>query len=81
MTGPRPETLLERVRRDIRLRHLSRRTEKAYVGWIRRYVRFHGRRHPRELGDEQIVEFQIYSYLYVRLELRAGLSEESSQNV
>src|SRR3990170_6746468 len=42
--------LLDRVRQAIRLRHYSRRTEYAYVAWIRRFVVFHGKRHPRDLG-------------------------------
>src|SRR6266516_3324172 len=52
--GPR---LLDRVRERIRTRHYSRRTEKAYVGWIRRYILFHGRRHPREMGAEELSPF------------------------
>ena len=52
--GPR---LLDRVRERIRTRHYSRRTEKAYVGWIRRYVLFHGRRHPREMRAEELSRF------------------------
>ena len=38
---PLPPRLLDRVRAEIRLRHYSPRTEKAYVGWIRRYIFFH----------------------------------------
>ena len=52
--GPR---LLDRVRERIRTRHYSRRTEKAYVRWIRRYVLFHGRRHPREMRAEELSRF------------------------
>src|SRR5438552_565931 len=52
--GPR---LLDRVRKRIRTRHYSRRTEKAYVGWIRRYILFHGRQHPREMGAEELSRF------------------------
>lgn len=44
---PRPR-LLDRVREAIRARHYSRRTEKTYVAWIRRYIFFHGKRHPAE---------------------------------
>jgi hypothetical protein len=40
--------LLDRVREAIRARHYSRRTEKAYVHWIKRYIFFHGKRHPAE---------------------------------
>jgi integron integrase len=39
------------------MRHLSRRTEKTYVAWIRRYILFHGRRHPRELTAEDVSGF------------------------
>ena len=49
--------LLDRVREAIRLRHYSRRTEEAYVHWIRRYIVFHGRRHPGELGAPEISAF------------------------
>ena len=52
--GPR---LLDRVRAEIRLRHYSGRTERAYVEWIRRFVLFHDRRHPREMGGEEVSAF------------------------
>src|SRR5690349_19604979 len=54
---PRPPLLSERVRTELRARHYSLRTEDAYVGWVRRYVRFCGRRHPRETGREEINAF------------------------
>ncbi len=41
----------------MRTRHLSRRTEQAYVGWIRRFIGFHRRRHPREMGEREVGEF------------------------
>lgn len=49
--------LLEQVRRGLRIRHYSRRTEIAYCGWIRRFVLFHGRRHPSTMGEEHIAAF------------------------
>src|SRR5256885_15895098 len=49
--------LLDRVREAIRVRHYSRRTEQAYVGWIRRFIVFHGKRHPRELGEREVTAF------------------------
>ena len=54
--APRPR-LLDRVREAIRARHYSRRTEKAYVGWIKRYIFFHGKRHPAEMGGPEITRF------------------------
>ena len=49
--------LLDQVRNAIRARHYSRRTEEAYVHWIRRYILFHGKQHPREMGAEQVTAF------------------------
>jgi len=49
--------LLDRVRDAIRARHYSRRTEKTYVAWIRRYILFHDKRHPAEMGAEEIRRF------------------------
>jgi integron integrase len=60
MTDPadadRPR-LLAVVRTAMRARHMSPRTEAAYVGWIRRFIRFHGRRHPRLMGAAEINAF------------------------
>ena len=48
---------MEVVRRRLRERRYSRRTEEAYVHWIRRYIIFHGRRHPRDLGESEMRRF------------------------
>lgn len=52
-----PPRLLESVRLAIRARHLSPRTEEAYVHWIRRYIVHHDKRHPRELGAADVTAF------------------------
>lgn len=49
--------LLEQVRSVARLRHLSLRTEEAYSDWIRRFILFHHKRHPSEMGADQIRQF------------------------
>jgi integron integrase len=49
--------LLDRVRQTIRAKHYSRRTESAYVDWIRRYILFHQKRHPSEMGAPEIAAF------------------------
>jgi integron integrase len=49
--------LLDQVREALRLRHYSRRTERAYVGWIRRYILFHGKRHPCQMGGDEVTRF------------------------
>lgn len=53
-TSPR---LLDSVRAEIHLRHYSYRTEKAYVEWILRFIRHHGRRHPRQMGGDEVRTF------------------------
>lgn len=49
--------LLDQVRHAIRTCHYSARTEEAYVAWIRRFILFHGKRHPREMGPDEITAF------------------------
>jgi integron integrase len=53
----RPERLLDHLRRVLRTRHYSPRTEIAYVGWVRRFVRFHGLTHPRAMGEREVEGF------------------------
>ncbi|MCL6503487.1 MAG: phage integrase N-terminal SAM-like domain-containing protein, partial [Pirellulales bacterium] len=48
---PRPARLLDGVRAAWRVRHYSIRTEECYVQWIRRFILFHHKRHPREMGS------------------------------
>ncbi|WP_097651074.1 phage integrase N-terminal SAM-like domain-containing protein [Candidatus Chloroploca asiatica] len=50
---PNPPRLLDQVRVAIRRKHSSLRTEEASVGWVRRFVRFHQVRHPREMGASE----------------------------
>jgi len=54
MTSPK---LLDQVRTVIRLKHYSRKTEVAYINWIKRYVFFHHKRHPREMAENEIRQF------------------------
>jgi len=56
VTAPAPR-LLDRLREGIRVRHYSRRTEKAYIGWVRRFVLFHDKRHPQEMGTAEVSAF------------------------
>ncbi|WP_035989796.1 integron integrase, partial [Leptolyngbya sp. KIOST-1] len=53
----RPRKLLDQVRDAIRLKHYSYRTEQSYVGWIRRYILFHNKRHPKEMGSAEVEAF------------------------
>ena len=54
--GPKPR-LLDQVRAAVRVRHYSRRTEQAYVHWVKRFILFHGKRHPREMAAAEIRAF------------------------
>ncbi len=59
-SAPPPPTkprLLDRVRDAIQVRHYSSRTEQAYIGWIKRFIFFHGKRHPAEMGEVEITQF------------------------
>lgn len=58
--GPRKPKLLEQVRRACRARQFSDRTAQAYTGWVRRYVLFHGKKHPAELTVEAVAAFLTY---------------------
>jgi integron integrase len=60
MEEQRPKKLLDQVRDALRLKHYSIRTEQAYVGWIKRYIRFHALRHPSEMGAPEVETFLIH---------------------
>ena len=58
---PNPKLRLrEQVREVARFRHLSLRTEQAYWDWIRRYIIFHGRKHPRDLAESEVRAFLVH---------------------
>ena len=52
--APNPPKLLDELRQKLRYRHMSYRTEQAYVGWVRRFILFHNKRHPKEMGKPEI---------------------------
>ena len=56
-SAARRPNLLDKVRHATRVRHLSYRTEQTYVGWVKRYVLFHGKRHPHQMGKVEVEEF------------------------
>ncbi len=70
-----PPKLLDRVRIAIRTRHYSLRTEEAYVGWIRRYIFFHNKRHPLEMGEHEINSF--LSHLAVKDRVSASTQNQA----
>ena len=67
--------LLDQVRIEIRRRHYSPRTEEAYVAWIKRYILFHGVRHPREMGKSEVETF--LSHLAVKKNVAASTQNQA----
>jgi len=56
-TTTNPPKLLDQVRDKLRVKHYSIRTEQTYLDWIKRYIYFHGKRHPKDLGARDIEAF------------------------
>lgn len=75
INGRAPERLMDAVRRVMRTRRYSLRTEQVYLGWIRRYILFSGRRHPRELGGEEVSAF--LSHLAVEGQVAASTQNQA----
>jgi len=67
--------LLDQVREVARLRHLSLSTERTYVDWIKRYILFHGKRHPSEMGEAEIRAF--LSHLAVSQQVAASTQNQA----
>lgn len=66
---------LDSVRAAIRTRHYAHSTEKAYVNWIRQYIVFHGKRHPRELGGPEVERF--LTHLATRAKVSASTQNQA----
>ena len=71
----RPKKLLDRVRDAIRLKHYSYRTEETYVQWIRRYILFHNKRHPKDMGVPEIEAF--LTHLAVKRHVAASTQNQA----
>jgi integron integrase len=67
--------LLDRMRLTLRTRHYSPRTEKAYVAWVRRFVLFHGKRHPLEMGRREVEQF--LTHLAVQQDVGASTQNQA----
>ena len=52
-----PPKLLDQIRNKLRVKHYAIRTEEQYLHWIKRYILFHGKRHPKDMGAAQIEAF------------------------
>jgi integron integrase len=74
---PEGRGLFEVAREGIRTRHLAFRTEQAYLYWMRRYVKFHGRRHPRDMGAAEVEAF--LTHLAVGAKVGASTQNQALQ--
>jgi integron integrase len=74
---PEGRGLFEVAREKIRTRHLALRTEQAYLQWMRRYVKFHGRKHPREMGPAHVEAF--LTHLAVEAKVSASTQNQALQ--
>ena len=73
--APSAPRLLDEVRRVLRLKHYSIRTEGVYVGWIRRFILANGKRHPRDMGEAEVEAF--LSALAVRGKVAAATQNQA----
>src|SRR6202167_1361139 len=74
---PEGRGLFEVARERIRTRHLAFRTERAYLQWMRRYVKFHGCRHPRDMGPAEVEAF--LTHLAVAAKVGASTQNQALQ--
>ena len=70
-----PPKLLEQVRSRLRVKHYSIRTERTYVDWIKRFIWFHGKRHPKDMGAVEMEAF--LSYLAVERNVSASTQNQA----
>ena len=71
----KPKSLLDQVRDIIRMKHYSIQTERAYLSWNKRYILFHGKRHPLDMGKSEIEAF--LSHLAVNLKVSSSTQNQA----
>ncbi|TVS05057.1 MAG: integron integrase [Cyanobium sp. PLM2.Bin73] len=74
-TPPRPAGLIQRYREELQVRHYARRTVNTYEQWLRRFLRFHKMRHPREMGSAEVNAF--LSHLAVELHVSPSTQNQA----
>ncbi len=73
--GTKAPKLIDRMRQIMRVKHYSLRTEKSYVHWVRRYIFYHNKRHPQEMGAGEVQSF--LSYLAVNQRVSASTQNQA----
>lgn len=74
-----PPKLLDHVRAVIQAKHYSRRTHEAYTSWIKRFIIFHGKRHPREMGAREVNAF--LTHLAVKEKVAASTQNQAMHGI
>jgi integron integrase len=77
--SPQQPRLLDRVRDRLRVKHYSYRTEQSYIHWIKRFILFHGKRHPADMGAAEVEAF--LSHLATDREVAAGTQNQAKHAV
>jgi len=72
---PKSARLMDQVREVLRFHHYALNTERSYVGWILKYIRFHKKKHPREMGKAEIEQF--LSYLAIKRHVSASTQNQA----
>ena len=75
----KPPKLLDQVRAYLRVKHYSPKTEEAYINWIKRFIFFHNKRHPNEMGSEEICEY--ISHLANKKHVSSATQNQALQGV
>ena len=70
--------LLDLVRGVLRRKHYSIRTDQSYVDWIRRFILFHGKRHPAQMGKSEVIAF--LTHLAVQRDVAASTQNQALSN-
>jgi len=73
--GKKPPKLLDQLRERVRLKHYSYKTEQSYVQWVKRYILFHNKRHPKDMGEKEIAQF--LSHLAVNENVSASTQNQA----
>jgi site-specific recombinase XerD len=73
--GARSQGLIQRYQQELQARHYAHRTIDTYEHWLRRFLRFHNLRHPREMGSEEVNAF--LTHLAVDLDVSASTQNQA----
>ena len=71
----KPKKLLDQAVDVLRIKHRALSTERAYISWIRKFILFHNKRHPKEMGEKEVEEF--LTHLAVEMKVAASTQNQA----